>query len=77
MLFAYGRTYSKESLCDKAFSLLEEIAAEKNSIVETWKQCGLNATTATESQALIQLKNKYCDRKDCLRCRFGFEYLKK
>ena len=77
MLFAYGRTYSKESLCDKAFSLLEEIAAEKNSIVGTWKQCGLNATTATESQALIQLKNKYCDRKDCLRCRFGFEYLKK
>ena len=30
-----------------------------------------------ESQALIQLKREYCDKKDCLRCRFGYEYLKR
>ena len=27
--------------------------------------------------ALIQLKKEYCDKKDCLRCRFGYEYLKR
>ena len=42
-----------------------------------WKQCGLEVNTAGDSQALIQLKKQYCDRKDCLRCRFGFEYLKR
>jgi hypothetical protein len=31
---------------------------------------------AGDSQALIQLKKEYCDRKDCLRCRIGYEYLK-
>ena len=75
MLFAYGRTFSKEYLCDRAFSLLEELAAEKNSIVTTWKECGLEAKTAADSQALIQLKKEYCDRKECLRCRFGYEYM--
>ena len=31
---------------------------------------------AGDSQALIQLKREYCDKKECLRCRFGYEYLK-
>jgi hypothetical protein len=42
-----------------------------------WKQVVLPVKTAGDSQALIQLKTKYCNKKDCLRCRFGYEYLKK
>ena len=61
----------------RAFDLLEALSAEKNHIVETWKKVGLKAQTAGDSQALIQLKRAYCDRKECLRCRFGYEYLKK
>ncbi|MDD6866616.1 MAG: DUF2851 domain-containing protein, partial [Prevotella sp.] len=38
---------------------------------------GLDAANAADSQALIQLKKVYCDRKDCLRCRIGYEYLRK
>lgn len=77
MLFAYGRHKGDEKLCDRAFDLLEALSAEKNHIVETWKKVGLKAQTAGDSQALIQLKRAYCDRKECLRCRFGYEYLKK
>jgi hypothetical protein len=40
-----------------------------------WLQVGLPVETAGDSQALIQLKKEYCDKKDCLRCRFGYEYL--
>jgi hypothetical protein len=40
-----------------------------------WKECGLEVQTAGDSQALIQLKKEYCDRRDCLRCRIGYEYL--
>ena len=29
-----------------------------------------------DEQALLQLQKEYCDKKDCLRCRFGFEYLR-
>lgn len=77
MLFAYGRHIGKELLCDRAFNMLEELAAEDNTIVRMWKQCGFNVKTAGDSQALIQLKREYCDRKECLRCRIGYEYLKR
>ena len=77
MLFAVGRHRQKEELCDRAFDFLEQLGAERNHIITMWKECGLDVRTAGDSQALIQLKKEYCDRKDCLRCRFGFEYLKK
>lgn len=77
MLFAYGRHRHDERLCDRAFDLLGQLRAENNRIVRSWKQCGLEAENAGDTQALIQLKNEYCDRKDCLRCRIGYEYFKK
>lgn len=76
MLFAYGRHLHKENLCDKAFDLLEQLKAENNNIVRMWQECGLEVKTAGDSQALIQLKKEYCDRRECLRCRIGYEYLK-
>ena len=77
MLFAYGRHRNKEVLCDRAFDFLEQLKAENNHIIRMWQQVGLPVKTAGESQALIQLKKEYCDKKDCLRCRFGYEYLKR
>ena len=77
MLFAYGRHRSKEVLCDRAFDFLEQLKAEDNHIIRMWQQVGLPVQTAGDSQALIQLKREYCDKKDCLRCRFGYEYLKR
>ena len=76
LLFAYGRHISDEEICQRSVRLLEELPAEENYILRQWKACGLNVSTAADSQALIQLKRQYCDRIDCLRCRFGYEYLK-
>ena len=76
VLFAYGRHQSKEKYCDRAFDFLEQLKAENNHIVRMWKECGLKVDNAGDSQALIQLKNEYCDKKNCLRCRIGYEYLK-
>lgn len=77
MLFAYGRHKGSERLCNRAFDFLEALKAENNHIVRMWKEVGLAVGTAGDSQALIQLKKTYCDKKDCLRCRIGYEYLKK
>lgn len=77
MLFAYGRHKGDERLCDRAFSFLEELRVEQNHIVRMWQEVGLNVRSAADSQALIQLKRAYCDCKNCLRCRFGYEYLKR
>lgn len=76
ILFAYGRHKSDEKLCQRAFDFLDQLKAENNHIVRMWQDCGLNVENAGDSQALIQLKKMYCDRKDCLRCRIGYEYLR-
>lgn len=76
MLFAYGRHTANESLCDRATDLLEQLKPESNRIIRMWKDCGLEVRSAGDTQALIQLKNEYCDRRECLRCRIGYEYLK-
>ena len=67
----------REQLCDRAFHFLEQLRAEQNHIVRTWHDCGIDVRTAADSQALVQLNNAYCERKDCLRCRIGYEYLKR
>lgn len=77
LLFAYGRHIGDEDICMRAIRLSEELPAENNYILRQWQACGLSFSTAADSQALIQLKRVYCDRIDCLRCRFGYEYLKR
>jgi hypothetical protein len=64
-------------LCTRATAFLEELKPENNYIIRMWKQCGLNVAHAGDSQALIQLKKEYCDKKKCLYCRIGYEYLKR
>ena len=76
VLFAYGRHTSDERLCERAFDFLDRLKAENNHIIRLWRECGMEVRSAGDSQALIQLKNEYCDRRDCLRCRIGYEYLK-
>lgn len=76
-LFAYGRHTMNEALCTRALDMLESLRPEDNAVTRRWRECGIEAATAADSQALIQLKSHYCDRRDCLRCRFGYEYLKR
>ena len=74
--YSYGRRKDDERYCEQAVLLLEQLKAENNYIIRGWMDCGLLVKHAADSQALIQLKKQYCDRRDCLRCRIGYEYLK-
>ena len=75
-LYAYGLHKADELLCERATGFLESLKAEDNHIIRHWSGAGLPVSTAADSQALLQLQKEYCDKKDCLRCRFGFEYLR-
>ena len=76
MLFAYGRYKSDQHLCDRAFDLWQQLPPERNAIIRDWAAAGITCDHAADSQALLQLHRNYCQRRDCLRCRFGYEYLK-
>ncbi|MBP5196091.1 MAG: DUF2851 family protein [Bacteroidaceae bacterium] len=75
VLYAYGIQHRDEALKEKAIGFLEGLPAEENYIMRQWRSCGLEVSSAADSQALIQLKREYCDRQGCLRCRFGQEFL--
>lgn len=74
-LFCYAHQKGNQNLKDKALELLEQISAEKNSIVSGWENIGMTIETAYDSQAFLQLKKLYCDDKKCLRCRIGHKVL--
>jgi hypothetical protein len=75
-LYAYGKHKGNESLCERAIGFLSELKSEENMIIRQWKDAGLTVENAADSQALIQLRKEYCDKKNCLHCRFGYEYLR-
>ena len=60
---------------DAIITLVQEIASEKNSIVDKFNTLKKVSSSALQSQALLQLKNNYCDKNKCLQCAIGSEIL--
>jgi hypothetical protein len=76
-LFVYGKARGLTDLQNRAIDFLEAIKAEKNSIISRWNDLGVNASSSFETQALIQLKNRYCNHKKCLNCQIGNSLIRK
>ena len=74
-LFAYGKHKGADELCYRASDFLEQLKPENNFIIRQWERFGIHADNAADSQALIQLRKEYCDKRDCLHCRIGYMYL--
>ena len=70
-LFTYGKLKKDEKYIEKALKFLGNIKGEINSITKKWKSLSLNTSSAYHTQALLELKNNYCDQKKCLDCRIG------
>lgn len=75
-LFSYGRQRGQEQYVDRSLALLEQLPAEQNSIISNFDDLGVKIKTAFESQALLELKNNYCNYKKCLQCSVGNKILK-
>ncbi len=76
-LFVFGEFQHRENLKNRALEYLEQVPAEKNSILKRWLDLGVSAGSAFDSQALIQLKNNYCNGKKCLNCPVGIKLIKR
>jgi hypothetical protein len=75
-LFLYAKQTSNTDLIEKCTDFLSDLKAEDNTIVERWKALGFVNKNALHSQALIELKTKYCDSKMCLACPVGIDLFK-
>ena len=77
LLAAYAHHRGEPAYIDRAISLLEQLPAEKNHLIDKWNTLGLGIRTAFDSQAAIELHNEFCAVKKCLSCQIGAELLKK
>ena len=76
VLFAYGINKNEDAWKEKALNFLIELSPEQNNITKQWKAYKVSNKNALESQALIHLKNNYCNKKKCLDCAVGVKLLK-
>jgi hypothetical protein len=76
VLFAYGSYYNEERYKTRALDWLEQVGAETNHITKDFMELGIENRNAFDSQALIELKNEYCNKKRCLECGVGNALLK-
>ena len=75
-LFLYAQVSQDFDLQETTLDLLHQLRAERNSKVNQFTSLNFPCPDAYTSQALIQLHDNYCLRKDCLRCQLAHQYLK-
>ena len=68
--FAYQQAINKVDI-SSVLLLIEQIKPEKNSIISKFYSLDVSIKTAMNTQALLELKNNYCDVKRCLECEIG------
>lgn len=71
LLHAYGIYLRNEVLQERGLALWQALEPENNRIIRAWAREGVAARSAGASQALITLRQEYCDEKKCLDCRVG------
>ncbi len=76
VLFAYSINKNENIWSDKALNWLMALTPEQNAITNEWKKYNVANGNALESQALIHLRNNYCNKKKCLDCAVGVKLLR-
>ena len=71
LLFAYGWLRGEPACREKALRWLKELRSERNRTLTRWRETGITPVNAGDSQALLQLKQDYCDARRCLDCGIG------
>lgn len=68
-------TSRDEEIQEQLISLMHALKPEGNTIIDKFKMLGVAVQNAYHSQALLELKNEYCNYKKCLNCSIGISLL--
>jgi hypothetical protein len=77
VLFAYGKHHNEISFQQKAVDWMSQVPAESNSVITKFRGIGIRIKNAFDTQALIELKSQYCDKRKCLDCAIANSLLKR
>lgn len=73
--YAYACAHDNQdtrSSSRQAMEMMEQIAAEDNTIIRQWRMLGQQVRNAAESQALLHLYQNYCQHHECVNCEVGY-----
>ena len=70
VIFAYNKSRNNTDQ-ERILQLISQIKTEKNKITDKFHTMHTMPKNALISQGLLQLKNEYCDKNRCLKCRVG------
>lgn len=73
--FAYQKHIGNQDM-EVLFDIIRQIKPENNNIVKKFTALSVEAKNAMDSQALLTLKNSYCNPQGCLACAIGLQILK-
>lgn len=75
LLVAYGTRHGDEAMVERGMEWLTLLPAESNSVVSLFAEAGVSVRDAFSSQAVLQLRRRYCETRSCLLCRVGHRLL--
>lgn len=75
-LFEFGKFNKDDLLMEQALELLRKLPPEDNKVIREWSEIGIDCTSAFDSQALLELRSNYCDKRKCLDCQIGSSILR-
>jgi len=73
--FLYLKSIGKTDF-SAVLSIIDQIKPERNTIISNFHDLKIKSDSAFETQALLQLKNEYCNKQLCLQCEIGKALLK-
>ena len=77
VLYYYGKVNDLKVYQDRSIDFLNGLKCEINAVIRRWQQHGVMCDSASQSQALLELKSEYCDNKRCLNCSIGNYLIRK
>lgn len=73
--FAYSHVMG-DMRSEDLIEFMNQVSPEKNAIIDKFTSFGIKSKNAFDTQALLELKNEYCNKNSCLKCGLGMELLK-
>lgn len=76
-LYLYNQYYVLENNSNIYQEILSDLKGENNIETRKWEKLSIKGENAYETQALLHLIKNYCRKKECIKCKIGYEILNK
>lgn len=75
LAYAYATYNGEYARAREIAEMLHEIKPESNRFTTMFSMAGIEVRSAFVSQAVVQLRREYCEKRKCLYCRIGHRHL--